>query len=57
MKKNLRALILNAVALGMGVARIVLGILGTVPVQTNVMLLSIGLAALALNQLDKQDER
>ena len=57
MKKNLTALVLNAVALAMGVASIVLGILGAVPVQTNVMLLSIGLAALALNQLDKQDEQ
>jgi hypothetical protein len=56
MKKNLMTLVLNAVALGMGVASIVLGILGAVPIQTNVMLLSIGLAALALNQLDKQDE-
>ena len=57
MKKHLVALVLNAVALAMGVASIVLGILGTTPVQTNVMLLSIGLAALALNQLDKQGEQ
>jgi hypothetical protein len=57
MNKKLFTLVLNAVALGMGVASIVLGALGVVPTQTIVMLLAIGLSALALNQLDlRQDD-
>ncbi len=48
-------LVLKAVALAMGVVVIVLGVLGTLEMQTAVTLLAIGLAALALNAL--QDER
>jgi hypothetical protein len=46
-------LILKAVALGMAVASIVLGIMNVTTVETNVMLLSIGLSALALVSLQK----
>jgi hypothetical protein len=46
-------LVLKAVALGMAVASIVLGILKTAPVQTNVLLLGIGLLALALSAVSK----
>jgi hypothetical protein len=46
-------LVLKAVALGMAVASIVLGILKTAPVQTNVLLLGIGLFALALSAISK----
>ena len=44
-------LVLKAVALAMGVAGIVLGILGAVDVSTQVTLLSIGLFTLALAAL------
>jgi hypothetical protein len=46
-------LVLKAVALGMSVASIVLGILGVVGVDTHVTLLGIGLLALALAGLQK----
>jgi hypothetical protein len=51
MQQGIVDLILKAVALGMSVASIVLGILNTVSVETNVTLLSIGLVALALAEL------
>lgn len=51
MQKGIVDLILKAVALGTSVASIVLGILNTVSVETNVTLLSIGLFALALAEL------
>jgi hypothetical protein len=51
MQKGIFDLILKAVALGMSVASIVLGILSTVSVETNVTLLGIGLLALALAEL------
>lgn len=57
MNRKLFELALNAVALGMGVASIVLGVLNTVSTQTIVILLAIGLSALALYQLDRQDEQ
>jgi hypothetical protein len=41
-------IVLKAVALAMGVAVIVLGIVGTLPTDSAVSLLGIGLAALAL---------
>ena len=46
-------LILKAVALGMAVASIVLGILQAVAVETQVTLLGMGLFALALAALQK----
>jgi Zn-dependent membrane protease YugP len=46
--QSIAQLVLKAVALAMGVAVVVLSILGTVPVQTSVILLGIGLFALAL---------
>jgi hypothetical protein len=45
-------LILKAVALGMGVAVIVLNVLGTATTQTSVTLLSFGLTALAMAALN-----
>jgi hypothetical protein len=48
MRKEIVDLVLKAVALGMAVASIVLGILGTVSVETNVTLLGMGFLALAL---------
>ena len=50
MKNNLVNIILKAVALAMGVAVIVLNILGTVATSTSVTLLSFGLTALAFAQ-------
>jgi hypothetical protein len=45
--------ILRAVALAMGVAVIVLGILGTADTSTLITLLGIGLFTLALDALDR----
>jgi Zn-dependent membrane protease YugP len=53
MNKNLFEIICKAVALGMGVAVIVLNILGTLSVNTGLLLLGIGLTALALSDLEK----
>ncbi len=55
MNWKLFELVLNAIALAMGVASIVLSILNAVPTQTIVLLLAIGLSALALNQLDVRE--
>lgn len=46
-------LVLTAVALAMGVVSVVLSILGTVSVETTVMLLGIGLFAIAVARLQK----
>jgi hypothetical protein len=54
--QSLVQLVLKAVALAMGVAVVVLSILGTVPLQTSVMLLGIGLAALAVVALGQERE-
>ena len=51
------SLVLRAVALAMGVAVVVLGILDAVQVETSVMLLGIGLFALALEALDKGTDK
>jgi Zn-dependent membrane protease YugP len=53
MNKNIFETVCKAVALGMGVAVIVLTILGTLSVDTGMMLLGIGLTALALSGLEK----
>ena len=53
MNKNLFEIICKAVALGMGVCVIVLSILGNLSVNTGVLLLGIGLTALALSGLEK----
>lgn len=47
------SLVLRAVALAMGVAVVVLGILGAVQAETSIALLGIGLFALALDALDR----
>jgi hypothetical protein len=49
-------LVLKAVGMAMGVASVVLSVLGTVPVQTNVMLLGIGLFALGLAALHPETD-
>ena len=54
MKKNLIRLICNAVALGMGVAVVVLNILGNLATSTALTLLGIGVAVLGLAGLDKE---
>jgi hypothetical protein len=46
-------LVLKAVALGMAIASLVLGIMNVTTMETNVTLLSIGLLALALVALQK----
>lgn len=57
--KNVSAiisLVLRAVALAMGVAVVVLGILGVVEAETSITLLGIGLFCLALDALDRADD-
>ena len=53
MKKNLLDTIFKAVALGMGVAVIVLNTLGALKVETGVAFLGIGLTTLAIAALQK----
>jgi len=53
MNKDLLDTIFKAVALGMGVAVIVLNILGSLTVDTAVTLLGIGLTCLAIASLQK----
>ena len=56
--KNLGALtdlVLKAVALAMGVALVVLGVLDAAPVGTRTLLLGIGLFALALAALQTEN--
>ena len=55
-RQKITQLVLKAVALAMGVASVVLSFLGTTPVQTNVILLGIGLFALALAALDQETD-
>lgn len=45
-------LVLRAVAVAMAVAVVVLNVLATVPVQTQILLLGIGLFCLAVTALD-----
>ena len=51
-----RSEIVQLVPKAMGVASVVLSVLGTVPVQTNVILLGIGLFALGLAALDQETD-
>ena len=53
MQKGIFDVVLKAVALGMSVASIVLGVLNVASLETSVTLLSIGLFALALAGLQK----
>ena len=55
-RHRITQLVLKAVALAMGVASVVLSFLGTTPVQSNVILLGIGLFALALAALDQETD-
>lgn len=52
--ENIVSIVLKAVAVGMGVSSVVLGIIGVVDVSTQVMLLGIGLAALAIAALQNE---
>jgi len=49
-------LVLKAVGMAMGVASVVLSLLRTVPAETNVMLLGIGVFALGLAALDRETD-
>ena len=53
MNKNVVSTVLNGIAVAMGVAVIVLNILGTLAPNTAASLLGIGLTALAINALQK----
>ena len=54
MNKNIVSIALKGIAVAMGVAVIVLNILGTLNANTAVTLLGIGLAALAIAALQKE---
>jgi hypothetical protein len=56
MQEGIFDLVLKAVALGMAVASIVLGVLNAAALETTVTLLSIGLLALALAALQGAGE-
>jgi hypothetical protein len=49
-------LVLKAVGMAMGTASVVLSILRSVPVETNVILLGIGVLALGLAALDRETD-
>jgi len=49
-------LVLRAVGMAMGVASVVLSVLKAVPVETNVLLLGIGVFALGLAALDRDTD-
>lgn len=55
MFKRIMSIALKAIALAMGVAVIVLSILGTLTAEAAFPLLGIGLAALALEALQKEE--
>lgn len=52
-RQHIVQFVLKAVGMAMGVASVVLSILRVVPVETNVMLLGIGVFALGLAALDR----
>jgi hypothetical protein len=55
-RQEIVQLVLKGVGLAMGVASVVLSILRTTPVETNVMLLGIGLFALGLAALNQNGD-
>lgn len=56
MDKNLKGLILKSVALAMGVATLILNIINTISIKNSIILLSIGLVCLPLNELEKNSK-
>jgi hypothetical protein len=54
MNKNIVSIALKGIAVAMGVAVIVLNILGTLNVNNGVNMLGMGLAALAISALQKE---
>lgn len=54
--QNITKIVLKAVAVGMSVTSIVLGVIGVVDIETQVTLLSIGLAALAVASLSEEGD-
>jgi len=54
MNKNIVSIALKGIALAMGVATIVMNILGSLTVENAINLMSIGLTALALAALQKE---
>ena len=55
-RQRIVPLVLKGVGMAMGVASVVLSVLGTVPVQTIVLLLGIGVFALGLAALDQETD-
>ncbi len=54
MNKELKSTILKAVGLGTGVATLVLSIMGTIEVKSAIILLSVGLICLSINELENK---
>jgi hypothetical protein len=55
-RRKIVQLVLKAVALAMGVASVVINLLGVAPAQTMITLLGIGLFCLALAALDQEED-
>lgn len=55
MDRNLKGLIFKSIGLAMGIATLVLNILGKINVGNSITLLSIGLVCLALNELENRN--
>jgi threonine/homoserine efflux transporter RhtA len=54
--QNIINIVLKAVAVGMSISSIVLGAVGVVDVNTQITLLGIGLAALAVASLSEKED-
>ena len=55
MDRNLKGLIFKSIGLAMGIATLVLNIMGKINVKSSMILLSIGLICLALNELENKN--
>jgi hypothetical protein len=55
-RSKIMQIVLKAVGMAMGVASVVLSLLGAAPVETNVILLGIGVFALGLAALDRETD-
>lgn len=54
MDKNLKVLIFKSIGLAMGISTLVLNIMKAINVKNSIILLSIGLICLALNELENR---
>ncbi len=57
LNKELKSTIFKAVGLGTGVTTLVLSIMGTIEAKSAVILLSVGLICLSINELENKKAR